>query len=145
MVGQSKLCACKRRCGRKRIPLTNSNDGVQMFASEDDTGHAENASYAAYSEAVKGAYRTLADLITNYFDEHRELYNDAVLDVPINFRPLRDFERTLRIQKLVLRLALKTAELGRPEAANGIGLPVHANGRGGLPVALAPPAAQEPL
>ncbi len=113
-----------------------------MFASEDDTGHAENASYAAYSEAVKGAYRTLADSITNYFAEHRELYNYAVLDVPVNFRPLKDFERTLRTQKLALRLALRTVELGRSTAANSIGLPVHANGRGGVPVAPAPPAAE---
>ena len=105
-----------------------------MNASEDNGALAVNASYAAYNEAMKAAYKTLANLITDYFDEHRELYNDEVLDVPINFRPLKDYERSLKIQKLTLRLTLKTAELSQHKMANSIGLPVHTNGRGRSPV-----------
>ena len=116
-----------------------------MFASEDDLRHAEHASYAAYNEAVKVAYRTLADLITDYFDEHRELYNNETLDIPINFRPLKDYERTLKIQKLTLRLALKTAGQSPPETAGGIALPAHANGRARLPAVLALPTTEGPL
>ena len=119
--------------------------GVQMFASEDDSGHAENASYAAYKEAVRAAYKTLSDLITEYFEEHREFYDDEVLDVPVNFRPLKDYERTLKIQKLTLRLALRTAELSQHKIANSLGLPVHTNGRGRLPVVLALPTTEAPL
>jgi hypothetical protein len=113
-----------------------------MIASEDDSGHAENASYGAYNEAVKVAYKILADLIAAYFDEHRELYNNEIIDVPINFRPLKDYERTLKIQKLTLRLALRTAALSQHKIANSLGLPVHTNGHGPSPVALALPIAQ---
>src|ERR1700719_468535 len=111
-----------------------------MFASEDDLRHAEHASYAAYNEAVKAAYRMLADLITDYFDEHRELYNNEILDIPVNFRPLKDYERTLKIQKLTLRLALRTAEPSEHKVADGIELPASTNGRGRGPVELALPA-----
>jgi len=113
-----------------------------MIASEDDSGHAESASYGAYNEAVKVAYKTLADLIAAYFDEHRELYNGEVLDVPINFRPLKDYERTLKIQKLTLRLALRTAAMSQHKIANSLGLPVHTNGHSPLPVALALPSTE---
>jgi len=116
-----------------------------MFASEDDSGHAENASYAAYNEAVKAAYKTLADQITAYFEEHPKFFNDEVLDVPGSFRPLKEYERTLRIQKLTLRLALRTAALSQHQIANSIGLPVHTNGHGGLPVVLALPATEGSL
>jgi len=105
-----------------------------MTASEDNSGHAESASYAAYNEAVKAAYKTLADLIIVYFEEHPEFYNNEAPDVPINFRPLKDYERTLKIQKLTLRLALRSAELSQHKIANSIGLPVHTNGRGRSPV-----------
>ena len=44
-----------------------------MIAPEDNSGHTGNASYAAYNEAVKAAYKTLADLITAYFEEHSEI------------------------------------------------------------------------
>jgi len=113
-----------------------------MFASDDDSGHGKDAPYAAYNEAVRAAYKTLADLITAYFDEFPKLYNDEVLDVPVNFRPLKDYERTLKIQKLTLRLALKTAEPIQQKIANSIGLPVHTNGRGRLPAVLGPPTTQ---
>jgi hypothetical protein len=113
-----------------------------MIASEDDSGHAENASYGAYNEAVKAAYKTLGDLIAAYFDEHRELFKDEVLEVPNNFRPLKDYERTLRIQKLTLRLALKTAAMSQHQIANSMGLPVHTNGHDRLPVAPALPATE---
>ena len=116
-----------------------------MIASEDNIGHAGNASYAAYNEAVKGAYKTLADLITAYFEEHPEFYDNEAPDVPINFRPLKDYERTLKIQKLTLRLALRTAELSQHKIANSLGLPVHTNGRGRLPVVLGLPTTEAPL
>ncbi len=105
-----------------------------MIASEDNSGYAGNASYAAYGEALKAAYKTLADLITDYFEENPEFYNNEAPDVPVNFRPLKDYERTLKIQKLTLRLALRTAELSQHKIANSIGLPVHTNGRGRSPV-----------
>jgi hypothetical protein len=112
----------------------------QMFSTEEEIGHARDAPYAAYNEAVKAAYKTLADLITAYFDEYPKLYDDEVLDVPVNFWPLRDYARTLKIQKLTLRLALKTAELSQRKIADSMGLPVHANGCGRLPAELAPEA-----
>src|SRR5216683_429505 len=113
-----------------------------MTASEDNSGHAGNASYAAYGEALKAAYKTLADLITDYFEEHPEFYNIEAPDVPVNFRPLKDYERTLKIQKLTLRLAFRTAELSQHKIANSIGLPVHTNGHPRLPAVLTPPTTQ---
>ena len=110
-----------------------------MFTSEDSSGHAENASYAAYHEAIKAAYKTLADSIAEYFSEYPELYDSEILDVPINFRPLKDYQRTLKIQKLSLRLALRTAELSEHKVANSMGLPIHMNGRGSSPAVLALP------
>jgi hypothetical protein len=59
-----------------------------MFASEDDNEILKNASYAAYNEAAKTAFRTLSDAITEYFAEHQELCRTDVLDVPNNFRRL---------------------------------------------------------
>jgi hypothetical protein len=116
-----------------------------MFTSEDDRGHAAKASYAAYDEAVRVAYKTLADLITDYFEEHPEFYKNEVLDIPINFRPLKDYERTLKIQKLTLHLTLKTAELSQHGVANSMGLAVHTNGCGRLPVMPALPTMEGPL
>jgi hypothetical protein len=110
----------------------------QMFATEEESGPARDAPYAAYNEAVKAAYKTLADLITAYFDEYPKLYDDEVLDVPVNFWPLRDYERTLKVQKLTLHLALKTAELSQRKMADSMGLPVHTNGCGRLPAEPAP-------
>jgi hypothetical protein len=101
-----------------------------MFDDEDDSGHAEKASYAAYNEAVKYAYKTLADSITDYFDEKRERYNQEILSVPDNFRPLKDYERAMKIQKLTLRLALRTAEQSGHKVANSKGLPLHTSGMG---------------
>jgi hypothetical protein len=113
-----------------------------MFASEDESGHARDALHAAYNEAVKAAYKTLADLITAYFDEYPKLYREEFLDVPVNFWPLRDYERTLKIQKLTLRLALKTAELSQHQTANSIALPARTNGCGRLPAVLTPATTQ---
>jgi hypothetical protein len=112
---------------------------VQVFTPEDDSGHAENASYAAYNEGVRAAYRALSASLTDYFSENPGLYKNEVLEVPENFRPLKDYERALKIQKLALRLALGTAQLSEHKVANSIGLPVHSNGRGPLPVMLALP------
>ena|ERR1700733_6466638 len=105
-----------------------------MPTSEEDSELLKKASYAAYNEAVKAAFRTLSDSIAGYLAEHRELYDNEILDVPNNFRPLKDYERTLRIQELTLRLVLKAAELSEPKLANGMETSVHANGRGRLPV-----------
>jgi len=108
-----------------------------MLATEDNSRHAINASYAAYNDAVKAAYRALSDLIADYFDQHRELYNAQDLEVPANFRPLKEYERALKIQELTLRLAIRTAELGQHET-----LPIQSNGLGCLPVALAVPTTE---
>src|SRR5580698_9122489 len=105
-----------------------------MLTPEDDSEIVKKASYAAYNEAVRTAFRTLADSIAEYFFEHRELYNNEVLDVPCNFRPLKDYERALKIQKLTLQLTLKAAELNEHKAANSAATPVHPNGHCRLPV-----------
>jgi hypothetical protein len=81
-----------------------------MLVSEDDGEALKRASYAAYTDAVKTAYRTLSDSVAQYFNEHREFYERETLDVPINFRPLKDYERAMKIQKLTLQLALRTAD-----------------------------------
>jgi hypothetical protein len=104
-----------------------------MFASDDDNEILKNASYAAYNEAAKTAFRTLSVAITEYFAKHQQLYRTDVLDVPNNFRPLKDYERTLKIQKLTLRLALKTANLSEQKVANSAELIVCTNGHGSLP------------
>jgi hypothetical protein len=99
-----------------------------MSILQDDGGHAEQALQAAYDEAVRVAYRTLAIAVTDYFDENRDIYKNESFTVPENFRPLRDYEKALKIQKLVLRLALKTAasaEYGM--AIDGGGLPSCGN------------------
>ena len=115
-----------------------------MLTSGDARGEAEGASYAAYNEAVKAAYKASADLITEYFEEHPELYNKEVLDIPVKFRPVRDFERTLRIQKLTLQLAIRAAEHSQHKAASGRGPSDQANGRGRVPLVLGLPATEGP-
>jgi hypothetical protein len=71
----------------------------------------QKASCAAYDEAIRAAYRTLSSSITEYFEEHPEFYNTEALEVSNTFRPLKEYERTLKIQQLALRLALRTADL----------------------------------
>jgi hypothetical protein len=80
----------------------------------------------------------LSDSITDYFDQNHEQFNKEILEVPNKFRPLKDYERTLKIQKLALRLALRTAELNEYKIADSPELPVHTNGRGPLPAVPAP-------
>jgi hypothetical protein len=86
-----------------------------MIASDDDTEILKRACYSAYNDAVRVAYKTLSNAITEYFTEHREFYGNELLNVPSNFKPLRDYERMLKIEKLTLRLALKTADLNEHE------------------------------
>jgi hypothetical protein len=86
-----------------------------MIASDEDTEILRRACYAAYNDAVRVAYRTLSNAITDYFTEYREFYDNELLNVPSNFKPLRDYERMLRIEKLTLRLALKTTDLNEHE------------------------------
>ena len=104
-----------------------------MFASEDDNEILKNASYAAYNEAAKTAFRTLSESIAEYFSEHREIYGAGVLDVPNNFRPLNDYKRTIKIQKFTLRLALNAAYLSEQKVASSAEPFVSANGHGSLP------------
>lgn len=100
-----------------------------MFIPDEDHDEIlKKASYAAYNEAIRVAFMTLSDLITEYFSQHRELYDNEILDVPPNFRPLKDYERTLKVQNLTLRLVLRTAEQSDHNAAIGAGLPVPMNG-----------------
>jgi hypothetical protein len=101
-----------------------------MFTPEDHSEILKKASYAAYNEAIRAAFMTLSDLITEYFSEHRDLYDNEILDVPPSFRPLKDYERTLKIQNLTLRLVLRTAEQSDHKVAIGAELPVLMNGRG---------------
>ena len=101
-----------------------------MFTPDDHTEILRKASCAAYNEAIRVAFMTLSDLITEYFSEHPELYEKEILDVPPNFRPLKDYERTLKIQNLTLRLVLRTTEQSDHKVAIGAGLPVQMNGRG---------------
>jgi hypothetical protein len=108
-----------------------------MLASEDDSGMLKRASYAAYTDAVKTAYRTLADSVTQYFDERRD--DREILDIPNNFRPLKDYERTMKIQKLTLQLALQTADQIEQTFAT-----TSANGHDPSPAALAASRSPEP-
>src|SRR5438270_13392284 len=101
-----------------------------MFLSEEEDRYHRNAAYAAYTEAVKAAHKALSDAVTCYFEEHRELYDAETVVMPKTFRPLKDYERSLKIQSLTLRLALRTAELSDNKVANNMGEPVHANGHG---------------
>jgi hypothetical protein len=103
-----------------------------MPASEDHSEILKTASYAAYNEAVKIAYKILSDSIAEYFAEHRDLYNNEILNVPNNFRPLKDYERMLKIQGLTLRLALGTADLSEHKIANSAKLPIRTNGHSPL-------------
>jgi hypothetical protein len=106
-----------------------------MFTPEEENEIVRKASYAAYNDAIKAAFRTLADAVAEYLAQHRELYDDEILDVPRNFRPLKDYERTLRIQKLSLQMTLQAAERNQHKAANSAATPVLPNGGGRLPVA----------
>jgi hypothetical protein len=49
-----------------------------MFIPEDHSVLLKKASYAAYNEAVKAAFRTLSASITEYLSEHRELYDNGI-------------------------------------------------------------------
>jgi len=89
---------------------------------------------------LKAAFRTLSTSIDGYLAEHRELYDNESLDVPHNFRPLKDYERTLRIEELTLRLALRAAELSEHKVANSMGTPVYTNERERLPAVPALPS-----
>ena len=104
-----------------------------MFASEDENEIVKNASYAAYNEAVKAAFRTLSESIAEYFSEHQEFYSAGALDVPNNFRPLNDYKRTIKIQKFTLRLVLNTADLSEQKVASSAEPVVCTIGHGSLP------------
>lgn len=113
-----------------RLGLESRAKGTAlMFTSEGNSEILKKASYAAYNEAIKAAFRTLSASIAGYLAEHRELYDNEVLDVPRNFRPLKDYERTLRIEELTLRLALKAAEPSEHKMAGSVGTPVYTHGR----------------
>jgi hypothetical protein len=107
-----------------------------MSTPEDYSENLKAASYAAYNEAIRAAYRTLSDLITEYFSGNREIYDHETLEIPSNFRPLKDYERTLKIQQLTLRLALKTADRNNLQGADHAELAIHPNGYG--PASAAP-------
>jgi hypothetical protein len=110
-----------------------------MLVSDNDTEVLKRASYAAYTDAVKTAHRTLADAVAQYFNEHREFYDREGLDLPINFRPLKDYERALKSQQLTLQLALRTADQIEHKSAT-----FPANGDNPSSVAPAAPRGPEP-
>jgi hypothetical protein len=105
-----------------------------MMDTEDDSGALIKACYAAYHEAVRHAYKVLSDSTTEYFEEHAELYANETLNVPRNFRPLNEYERALKVQKLTLALALRTVELRESEGPNSVALPLRSNGNGSAPL-----------
>jgi hypothetical protein len=110
-----------------------------MLASEDHGEVLKRASYPAYTDTVETAHRTLSDSVSRYVDEHREFYDRETLDFPINFQPLKDYERTLTIQKLTLQLALRTADQIEHKSAT-----VSANGHNPPSVGPAPSRTPEP-
>jgi hypothetical protein len=104
-----------------------------MIDTENDSGALKKACYAAYHESVRQAYKVLSDSITEYFEGRAELYANETLDVPRNFRPLKEYERALKVQKLTLTLALRTVELRESEEPNSVALPFRSNGNGSTP------------
>jgi hypothetical protein len=105
-----------------------------MIDTESDSEALTKACYAAYHESVRHAYKVLSDSITEYFEEHPELYAHETLNVPRNFRPLNEYEGTLKVQKLTLTLALRTVELREFKEPKGVALPVRSNGNGSTPL-----------
>jgi hypothetical protein len=99
-----------------------------MSYTEDDGGTLQKACYAAYSDALRSAYKTLSESISEYFDENRSLHGSGAFDIPLNFRPLKDYERTLKIQQITLRLALKAVEIGEYDVLNKMEISIHTNG-----------------
>ena len=104
-----------------------------MIDTENDSGALKMACYAAYHESVRQAYKVLSDSITEYFEGRAELYVNETLNVPRNFRPLKEYERALKVQKLTLTLALRTVELREFEGPNSVALPFRSNGNGSTP------------
>jgi hypothetical protein len=111
----------------------NEKGMLLMTDTENDGGALKKACYAAYHESVRNAYNVLSDSITEYFEGHSELYANETLNVPRSFRPLKEYERTLRIQKLTLSLALRTVELRESEGPNSVAMPFQFNGHGSTP------------
>jgi hypothetical protein len=105
-----------------------------MMDAENDNESLKKACYAAYHESLRHAYKVLSDSITEYFESHAELYADEILNVPRNFRPLNEYERALKVQKLTLALALRTVELRESEGPNSAALPFRSNGNGSTPL-----------
>jgi hypothetical protein len=99
-----------------------------MLDPESDSEAVKTACYAAYHESVRSAYKLLSDSIIEYFTEHPELYRNQTLAVPPNFRPLNEYRRTLRVQKLTLTLALGIVELSGTKVLQNVEQPFHANG-----------------
>ena len=96
----------------RQIQYESTKKGsLLMIDTENDNGALKKACYAAYHESVRHAYKVLSNSITEYFEGHSELYANETLNVPRNFRPLNEYERALKVQKLTLALALRTVEL----------------------------------
>jgi hypothetical protein len=104
-----------------------------MIDTDNDSGALRKACYAAYHESVRNAYKVLSDSITEYFEGRADLYVNETLNVPRNFRPLNEYDSTLKIQKLTLTLALRTVELRESEGPNSVTLPFQSNGNGSTP------------
>jgi len=97
-------------------PVRVNEKGMLLMAdTENDGGALKKACYAAYHESVRNAYKVLSDSITEYFEGHAELYVNETLDVLLNFRPLKEYERT---------------ELRESEGPNSVALPLQSNGNG---------------
>jgi hypothetical protein len=105
-----------------------------MIDTESDSEALKKACYAAYHEAVRHTYKVLSDAITEYFEEHAELYANETLILPRNFRPLNEYKRALKVQKLTLALALRTVELRQSEGPNSVALPFRSKRNGSAPL-----------
>jgi hypothetical protein len=105
-----------------------------MIDTENDNGALKKACYAAYHESVRHAYKVLSDSLTEYFEEHAELYANETLNVLRNFRPLNQYERTLRVQKLTFALACRTVELRESEGPNSVAPPLWSNENASTPL-----------
>ena len=104
-----------------------------MIDTKNDDKALKKACYAAYHESVRDAYKVLSDSITEYFEGHAEFYANETLIIPHNFRPLNEYERTLKVQKLTLALALRTVELREFEGPNSVAVPFQSKGNGSTP------------
>jgi hypothetical protein len=70
---------------RKIDSRVRQKETTLMFTPDADSEILKKASYAAYNEAIKNAFRILSASIAGYPAEHRDIYDNEVIDVPQKF------------------------------------------------------------